>query len=339
MQMEFRSSDEPQQLLDHLHKTPGLTRLDMELMDMNDVEGKKIGEAVAALESLETLVLKLDAELDEEKKSSPDSLWPMDAFLTAAFLGENPNSSVRSLIIAGSGTDGDIMRLGLLPRVIEQVPLKELVFKWHGDDGAAPEEMHVLLDALVENNSIESLTLPNLVRWDFPDNADNGFIDGEIFAKIVELVKKKTTSIQKMLLHIGECRGKGADTVNLDAFYGALSSNSSLRSLTLKGPFYTPIAETQFPTWIRNTTSLKELLLEGDGDDSEVPKILFQALGENKSLTRLEMEDFFIEDEEVEELLKALKVNSTLQEIIFEPKCDREEEVQEALAKNHQVQL
>ena len=165
MQMEFRSSDEPQQLLDHLHKTPGLTRLDMELMDMNDVEGKKIGEAVAALESLETLVLKLDAELDEEKKSSPESLWPMDAFLTAAFLGENPNSSVRSLIIAGSGTDGDIMRLGLLPRVIEQVPLKELVFKWHGDDGAAPEEMHVLLDALVENNSIESLTLPNLVRY------------------------------------------------------------------------------------------------------------------------------------------------------------------------------
>ena len=100
-----------------------------------------------------------------------------------------------------------------------------------------------------------------LCRWDFPDNADNGFIDGEIFAKIVELVKKKTTSIQKMLLHIGECRGKGADTVNLDAFYGALSSNSSLRSLTLKGPFYTPIAETQFPTWIRNTTSLKELLV------------------------------------------------------------------------------
>jgi len=334
--MEFRSSDDPQQLLDHLHKTPELSRLDMDLMDMNDVEGKKIGEAVASLKSLDTLVLKLDSELDEEKKSSPESLWPMDAFLTAAFLGEKRNTSVRSLIIAGSGTDGDIMRLGLLPEVIEKVPVKELVFKWHGDDGATREEMHLLLDALVKNNSIESLSLWNLVSWDFPDDDDNGFIDGEIFAKIVELVKK-TTSIQKLQLHIGECRGKGADAVNLDAFYDALSSNSSIRSLTLKGPFYTAIAETQFSNWIQRTSGLQELLLEGDGDDSEVPKILFRALGENKSLTKLEMEDFFVEDEEVEELLKALKVNSTLQEIVFQPKCDREEEVQEALAKNQQV--
>lgn len=75
--------------------------------------------------------------------------------------------------------------------------------------------------------------------------------------------------------------------------------------------------------------------LESDCD-GEVPKILFPALGENKSLTKLETEDFCVEDEEVEELLKALKVNSTLQEIVFNPKCDREEEVQEALVKNHQ---
>lgn len=176
MQMEFRSSDDPQQLLDHLRKTPEITRLDMELMEMNGVEGKKIGEAVASLKSLETLVLKLDSELEdeidcdpdsdeeEEEEESPESPRPMDAFLTAAFLGEKRNTSVRSLIIAGSGTDGDMMRLGVLPEVIETLPVKELVFQWHGDDGATLEEIHLLLDALVKNTSIESLTLWNLIR-------------------------------------------------------------------------------------------------------------------------------------------------------------------------------
>jgi len=79
---------------------------------------------------------------------------------------------------------------------------------------------------------------------------------------------------------------------------------------------------------------LRELQLQGDGDESPVPKLLFQALRDNKSLRKLELEDFFIEDDDVDELIDSLKVNETLQEIVFLPECDRVEDVREALKKN-----
>lgn len=85
------------------------------------------------------------------------------------------------------------------------------------------------------------------------------------------------------------------------------------------------------------TTNAKERLqLEGDGDESPVPKLVFQALRDNGSLRKLEMEDFVVEDEDLDELMDSLKVNSTLQEIDFHPKCGREDDVREVLKKNLQ---
>lgn len=146
----WSSSSDPQQTLEHLNKTHNLQSLNMAYIDMSDVEAKQIGEAVASHASLEVLTLKLDSEYDEEKKSSPTSMWPMDSFLTAAFLGrdQSKNTSIRSLVIASSGTDGDIMRLGVLPQLIQTIGFKELLFQWHGDDGASREEIRALLGAI-----------------------------------------------------------------------------------------------------------------------------------------------------------------------------------------------
>lgn len=331
----FTSPFESEKTLQHLRENPDLQKLDMSLIEMGDVDGKQIGEAVASQKHLTMLIVMLDSELNEERKSSPTSMWPMDSFLTAAFLKPDWKSSVRTLVIAGSGTDGDMMRLGVLPDVLrDNKTIKELEFRWHGDDGCTREEMLEILD-VIRNAPIESLVLPNLVRWDFPNSDDDGFIDADSFALVVELVEHNT-SLHKLELHIGECKGdrKSGDVVQLDAFYRALSTNSSIRSLYLKGPFYTPIAEAEFSNWIKSTTGLQELQLQGDADESPVPKLLFQALRDNKSLKKLELEDYFIEDEDADELLASLQVNATLQEIVFNTGFDREEEVREALKKN-----
>lgn len=67
-------------------------------------------------------------------------------------------------------------------------------------------EINLAWEPLQRNAPIESLTLPNLVRWDFPNDEDQGFIDADSFAQVVELVRHNA-SIHKLQLHIGECRG------------------------------------------------------------------------------------------------------------------------------------
>jgi len=154
--MDWTSPSDPHETLQHLKQNQNLHSLDVSLLDMGDVEAKLIGEAVAAQESLATLTLMLDSELNEEKKSSPTSMWPVDSFLTEVFLKPGRReSSVRVLVIAGSGTDGDIMRLGVLPEVLhENKKIRELVFKWHGDDGCSREEIQELLGVIVSTSTV-----------------------------------------------------------------------------------------------------------------------------------------------------------------------------------------
>lgn len=149
--MDWTSPSDPDETLQHLKQNQNLHSLDVSLLDMGDVEAKLIGEAVAAQESLATLTLMLDSEVqNEEKKSSPTSMWPVDSFLTEVFLKPGRESPVRILVIAGSGTDGDVMRLGFLPEVLrDNKKIRELVFQWHGDDGCSREEMQELLGAIV----------------------------------------------------------------------------------------------------------------------------------------------------------------------------------------------
>jgi hypothetical protein len=93
--------------------------LDMTNIEMGEEEAKMIGDALALHPSLEMLVIKLDSVHEAaEKLALPTSMWPMDSFLTAAFLEEKHNTSLVSLIISSSGTDGEVMRLGVLPQVI-----------------------------------------------------------------------------------------------------------------------------------------------------------------------------------------------------------------------------
>ncbi|CAM6087632.1 unnamed protein product [Calypogeia fissa] len=335
----WSSPDDPQQTLEHLtsSESHNLKSLDMSYIEMEGDIAKQIGEAVASHKALEVLTIKLDSTIDEEKFSSPTSVWPMDSFLTAAFLGpqQHRNSSVVSLIIAGSGTDGDLMRVGVLPQVIrENTHIRQLWFQWHGDDGASKGEMVDLLEALQVNSTIESLVLPSMVRWDFPNSEDQGFIDSETFTQIVKLVQD-SKSIHKLEIQIGECRGGDTD-VNLDAFYRALSSNTAIRSLRMRGQIYTEVAETEFSNWIRRTSTLTELDMQSDLEESPILKVLFGALGNNKSLRELRLEDFPTSDDEdvIEELLNALRVNSTMREIVFDPDSERGDEVREALKKN-----
>lgn len=311
-----------------------LKSLDMTYTEMREDEAKRLGQAVAKHQSLEVLTILLDSvHQADEKLSSPTSMWPMDSFLTAAFLGpdESRNTSILSLFIASSGTDGDIMRLGVLPQVIrENKRIRQFTISWSTDDGTSRAEMQDLFEALHLNSTIEALSLPKLIRWDFPVNEDNGYIDQESFLQIVKLVERNT-SIRKLVLYIGECRG-GTTDVNLEALYRALASNSTIRIVRLNGPFFSDIAASEFSQWIRTTSTLRKLELVSEEQDCAVLMSLALALWYNKSLRKITLEDFDAYDEDVHGVMvDSLKTNKTIQEFVFDPESEWGDDLREIL--------
>ncbi|BBN13251.1 hypothetical protein MPTK1_6g02030 [Marchantia polymorpha subsp. ruderalis] len=317
--------------------------IDLSYVEMELNEAQLVGEAIASSQHLEVLVLQLDPvhEPDEEESDDEDHSWPNDTVLRTAFLGPRPNTSVRSLIIEGSGTDGDFMRLGVLPQVIrENSNLTKLEFQWKGVDGTGRRETLELFDSLISNTTLRTLVLPSFERWDYPDPEDGGFIDADTFSRVVKLVESNTT-ISHLDLHIGECRGPGSADLNLPAFYAALRSNSSIRIIRLRGYFLKRNAEAEFLDWIRTSATLEELDIESLGewaqDEDEEPlryELFFRALRENKSLKKLVLDGSSADsDSDFRELMDALTVNSTLQEVVFEPDSDHGEAVREALQR------
>ncbi|KAL3691109.1 hypothetical protein R1sor_004760 [Riccia sorocarpa] len=313
--------------------------IDLSFLDMKDEEAREIGEAIASSQALEELTLQLDS-LPAGDEQEEDKERPSEIVLTTAFLCDHPNTSVRTLIIEASGTDGDMMRLGSLSPVLrENKNLTKLEILWHGDDGTTRSETQEFFDSLLQNTTLRTLVLPSLVRWDFDDSEDGGFIDAETFSQIVKLVKENK-SIDNLQLFIGECRGPGSQDLNLPGFYAALKSNSTIKTLHLRGDFITRDAESDFLEWIERTRSLEELHLDPlenyyDADADDVPlryNLFFRSLRNNKSLKKLVLDGTIIDEEEsFQEFMDAIKGNSTLREIVFDPDNDRGEAVQELL--------
>ncbi|KAL3691743.1 hypothetical protein R1sor_005394 [Riccia sorocarpa] len=309
----------------------GAKKIDLSYLYDEEEEAREIGEAIASSQTLEELTLQLDS-MTEWEGNTPG---PYEIILTTAFLGNRPNTSVHSLIVQGSGTDGDTMKLGALSPVIrENSNLSKLEIRWSSNDGSTRRQTREFFNSLLQNSTLHTLVLPR-----FADSEDEGFIDAETFSQIVRLVEENK-SIHHLELFIGECRGPGSEDLNLPGFYAALKSNSTIKTLELRGNFLTQDAESDYLEWIEGTNSLKELHLDSieeyyDEDDDDVPIrifLFFKSLRNNKSLKKLVADGTIVEEEETfQELMDAIRGDLTLPslQLVFEHQNDGEDSVQE----------
>ncbi|KAG6553900.1 hypothetical protein Mapa_004817 [Marchantia paleacea] len=334
-----------------------LRALDLKYISMDEGGAKQLGEAVARHQALEELCVSLEQRRRADEAAAFPwgvaglgcdlSLKPgsLDRFLTAAFTGLHPNTSVQKLVgVYGGGTS----TLGVLPQMLRDNPsLRELqllnpdslVFRVPSDDWKD------LFSSLQVNTSLQSLKLTNVYFLystklyfnyavvQMEDRVKKGVgLDIDAFAQLVDLLKTRTSLTR---FHL-ECTGYSW-TAAWPTFYRALKRNSTLKSLTLYGDVVPLEAGSAVLEWIQASTPLEELDF---GDTSQWRsrdelrfwwKDFFRSLRDNTSLKRLRLgSDCFWDDEAFRELMAVLQVNSTLQEIEF---SGREPEGKAALVR------